>query len=83
MAYKFWYLYLKFNGTAPLQEYSAYFKDWIQNEIKNTETIHELNIIYHTTTQGGIRNHFSTACRKNLGYTQRYKNTAQTKEILR
>ncbi len=51
MAYKFWYLYLKFNGTAPLQEYSAYFKDWIQNEIKNTETIHELNIIYHTTRE--------------------------------
>lgn len=51
MAYKFWYLHLKFNGSSQLNDYSSYFKDWIKNEIKNTETIHELNIIFHTAKE--------------------------------
>lgn len=51
MAYKFWYLHMKKNEVAQQNEYAAYFKEWIKNEIQKTETIHELNIIYHTTKE--------------------------------
>jgi hypothetical protein len=51
MAYKFWYLKLKNNSKLQQKTYSDYFKNWIKNEIEKKDTIHELNIIYHTTKE--------------------------------
>jgi hypothetical protein len=51
MAYKFWYLKIKNSSNIQLKAYSEYFKNWILNEIEKKDTLHELNIMYHTTKE--------------------------------
>jgi hypothetical protein len=51
MAYKFWYLKLAYNSKTQQKAYSVYFKNWLQNEIEKKDTVHELNIMYHTTKE--------------------------------
>lgn len=51
MTYKFWYLYQKNNSKTQHKNYSKQYIDWITEEIQNTNSIIELNIIYQTSLE--------------------------------
>lgn len=51
MTYKFWYLNLKNDYKTQHKTYSKQYINWITEEIQNTNSIIELNIIYQTAIE--------------------------------
>ena len=51
MTYKFWFLDLKSDSKIQHKTHSKQYIDWITEEIQNTNSIIELNIIYQTSLE--------------------------------